>query len=90
MDRTLSLVTRAMEASGAKSRRALSQRLGYSPTAITNALQRGSISPTMAGEMAELSGEDIPRWMAIAWLESQPKSPITERLKRAVDKVRNS
>ena len=84
MKTTLDLLDRATKAIGPISERALSQRLGHSPTAITTAKQRGNLSPVLAGQLAEAIGEDIPQWMAIAALEAAPRSRVSEHLRRAI------
>ena len=88
MKTTLDLLAAAKTTLGV-SERALSERLGHSPTTLTTGKRTGSLSPIVAGQLAELVGQPVAHWMAIAALESAPKSRITDHLRRAVSTVRN-
>jgi len=90
MKTTLELLGKATDKLGPISERALSQRLGHSATAITTAKQRGNLSPILAGQLAEIVGENVEHWMAVAVIEGTPKSRITDSLKRAITATRNS
>lgn len=89
MKNTLDLLNHAKK-SLSLSERALSMRLGRSPTNLTTSKQKGSLSPILAGKLAELVGEDVKFWMAAAAIESEPKSPETDHLRRLIQSARNS
>ena len=87
MKSTLELLERAKVRFAPISERALSQRLGHSPTALTTARQRGTVSPIIAGQLAELVGEDVEHWMAVAVVESAPRSHVTDHLRRVLHAI---
>jgi hypothetical protein len=62
-------------------------KLGMSPTALNNAVMRGTISPVAAGQLAELIGEDIEHWMAVAAIEGVPRSRVTDHLRRVLHTI---
>lgn len=88
METTLQLLEKAL-ATG-KSQRALSRDLGLADTALGAAKHRGSLSPVAAGQLAAMLGEPVDHWIAIAVIESEPKSRVTEQLRKALRSVRNS
>lgn len=90
MKTTLDLLSKATDKLGAISERALSQQLGHSPTAITTAKQRGNLSPILAGQLADIVGENVEHWIAVAVIEGAPRSRVTDQLKRAIAGARNS
>lgn len=90
MKSTLDLLAKAAAKAAPMSERQLSMKLGHSPTALSMARRRGSLSPIVAGQLAELAGEDIEHWMAIAAIEAVPKTRATEHLRRIVTMARNS
>ena len=69
------------------SERALSIKLGHSPTNITSGKQSGSLSPVLAGQLAELVGQSVQHWMSVAYLESQPKTRVTDHLRRVLHAI---
>lgn len=83
MKNTMELLDRAIEQTGL-SERALSERIGLSTSNLSVARNRGSLSPVAAGQLAELMGLDVEHWMATAVLETQPRSRITDQLRRAI------
>ena len=54
------------------------------PSAITNARRNGRLSPALAGNFAIELGEEPGEWIAIAVLEGERKSPLTERLRASM------
>lgn len=67
---TLDLLAAVKRANPELSERQLSIRLGYSDMAIQMGKKRGSLSPVMAGQLAEMIGENASEWIALAALES--------------------
>jgi hypothetical protein len=59
------------------------------PSTITNAKVRGRLGAALAGNFAMELGEPPERWIAIAALEAETKSPLTERLRALGDVWRN-
>lgn len=55
--------------------------LNITPSAITNARARGRLSPTLAGNLAIVLGEDPAHWSLVAALEAEPESPLLQGLK---------
>ena len=58
------------------------------PSTITNARARGRLGAALAGNFAIELGEPPEKWMAIAALEAETKSPLTERLRALGEKWR--
>jgi hypothetical protein len=87
---TLDLLTQAKAQFAPISERALSQQLGHSPTALTTARQRGSLSPIIAGQLAERLGFDPVPWMALAVTETEKKSRTVDALRRRAMLALNS
>jgi hypothetical protein len=90
MRSTLDLLERAKAKLHPMSERALSIHLGHSPTALTTARQRGSLSPEIAGQLAdllELPPAEIAQCMALAYIESKPKSSTTARLRQVLHTI---
>lgn len=48
------------------------KQLGVNRTALHVAKARGRLSPTIAGNLARLMGEDETTWIAIAAMEAEP------------------
>lgn len=88
MQRTLELLERAL--SKGQSARELSKTMGLTATTLAVAKHRGSLSPVVAGQLAEFVGEDIEHWMALAAIEAAPRSRVTDHLKRAITTARSS
>lgn len=61
---------------------AWAQKLGLTKRALYTAKYRGSLSPAVAGALAEELGEDAQRWMVIAALESERDSACKSRMLR--------
>lgn len=89
MKNTLQLLEKAQQKTAPLSERQLSIQLGHSPYAIRACRTRGNLSPVIAGQLAELVGEDVREWIALAALESEPRSRVTDHLRRALTSVRN-
>lgn len=89
MKSTIELLTAATDRTNL-SERALSTKLGHSPWTLSRGKLRGSLSPIVAGQLAEIVGESIERWMAIAAIESEPRSRVTDHLRKAITQARNS
>ena len=83
MNTTIELLNEAIRKTE-MSARALSMKLGHSPWTINRARERGTLSPVLAGQLAELLELDIGRWMALAAIESEPRSRVTDHLRRAI------
>ena len=49
---------------------------------ITNARNRGRLSPTLAGNLAMKLGESPVHWIAIAAIEAEPDSDLLQALKK--------
>ena len=58
------------------------------PSTLTNARRKGQLSPALAGNLAIELGEPTERWIAIAALEAEKESPLTERLRAFGEKWR--
>lgn len=56
------------------------RRLGLSEQALYVAKNRGHLSPSIAGAIAELLGDDVDRWMIVAALESERDSACKDRM----------
>ena len=83
MHTTLELADAALAKTGL-SERALCRELGVASTNIAVARQRGNASPLLAGQLAATLNLNVEHWMAVAVLESMPKSRSRERLARAI------
>lgn len=89
METTMDLLSAAL-AETEMNIRALSLHLGHSPWTLYRARERESLSPLLAGQLAQLLDMDIEHWMAIAALESEPSSVLAGKLRHAIEMVRNS
>lgn len=87
MQTTLDLLDRALAVTKLSERK-LAEQLGYSPNACASSRNHGSLSPVMAGQLAELVGEPVQKWIALAALEasSPARTPagVRQRLLRAI------
>jgi plasmid maintenance system antidote protein VapI len=84
MDSTMDLLNRAL------TERELSQtewcrELQVNRTALAVAKMRGRLSPTLAGNVARLMGEDVEHWITIAALEAEPDSKGKQTLVRKLN-----
>jgi DNA-binding Xre family transcriptional regulator len=86
MRTTMELLDKALKKTGV-SERALSQQLGLSASNLAVARVRGNVSPIVAGQLAELVGEDLEHWMAVAVVESQPRSRVTDHFRKVLHAI---
>ena len=84
MKTTLELLDKAKDKAAPLSERQLSMQLGHSPTALKQARTRGNVSPILAGQLAEMLGENVEHWIAVAAIEAQPRSRVTDHLRRTI------
>lgn len=54
--------------------------LELSSGTLTNARQRGRLSPTLAGNLAMKLGENPVQWIAVAAMEAEPESSYKKQL----------
>ena len=73
MRTTMELLERALKTEG-MSAAEWCRQLGINRTGLAVARARGRLSPTVAGNLARLLGEDEERWIAIAAIEGEPES----------------
>lgn len=79
MQTTMELLERALEKDSAGG---WAKRLNLSRNALNSAKQRGNLSPSIAGALAEELGEDAQKWMVIAALEGERESACKSRMVR--------
>lgn len=65
-------------------------QLGISRNALATAKLRGRLSPTVAGNLARLLGEDIDEWIVIAALEAEPATYARNKLMTIVKAFHNA
>ena len=75
--RSIELLDKALETASAAE---WQRRLGLSDATLYVARSRGSLSPSVAGALAEELGEDVDRWIVIAALEGERNSNCKERM----------
>lgn len=88
MKTTLDLLDMAMRT--ARSSNALATELKLSRNALTNARNRGRLSPILAGTLADRIGQPVAEWMALAAIEAEPEIAAGPEVRRLADKVRKS
>lgn len=79
MQTTLQLLAKAEEV---KDLSAWAETLGLTKRALYTAKYRGSLSPAVAGALAEELGEEAGPWMVIAALEGERDSACKSRMVR--------
>ncbi len=79
MQTTLQLLAKAEEV---KDLSAWAETLGLTKRALYTAKYRGSLSPAVAGALAEELGEEPGPWMVIAALEGERESACKSRMVR--------
>ncbi|HWH83872.1 MAG TPA: hypothetical protein VNU71_16700 [Burkholderiaceae bacterium] len=84
MKTTLELLQAARNKTSPKSERQLAIDLGHAPTTLAMARTRGTLSPVIAGQLAELIGADVEHWIAVAAIEAAPRSRVTDHLRRTL------
>ena len=66
----------------------LCRKIKTASSAIRVARSKGRLTPVIAGNLADFVGEDVTQWIAIAAIESAPKTPSKSRLEKALDNWR--
>jgi hypothetical protein len=66
---------------------AWAESLGLTKRALYTAKYRGSLSPAIAGALAEELGKDPKDWIVVAALESERDSACKERMLKRVRKM---
>ena len=56
------------------------KRLGIHEQTLYGAKKRGSLSPAIAGAIAEQIGEDVGQWIIVAAIETERDSACRERM----------
>lgn len=75
--RTIELLDKALQTASAAE---WQRRLGLSDATLYVARNRGSLSPAVAGALAEALGENVDHWIVIAALEGERDSACKERM----------
>lgn len=63
----------------------LADAIGVHHTAIANSKKVGHLSALLAGQIAVFLNEDVPKWMAIAAVESAREGKAKRQLMRALE-----
>lgn len=87
MKNTLELLAKASAKAAPLSERQLAMRLGHAPTKLAMARRRGNVSPVLAGQLAEMLGENVEHWIAVAAIEAQPRCRVTDHLRRVLHAI---
>jgi plasmid maintenance system antidote protein VapI len=74
MQSTMELLDKALSNRYEMSATDWCKQLQINRTALSVSRARGRLSPTVAGNLARLLGEDEERWIAIAAIEAEPES----------------
>lgn len=82
MQGTIRLLERALEGRRYVD---LAAEIGVQHSAIANSKKVGHLSPLLAGQIAVLLNEDVPKWMAIAGVESARDGKAKRELMRALE-----
>lgn len=61
-----------------------SKRLKLARTTLHSSIQRGNLSPSIAGALAEELGEPVEHWMLVAALEGDRDSACRDRMLRRI------
>lgn len=85
MENTMELLAKALEIKRAAR---WCEEFNLDISTIAAAKKRGRLSPALAGNFAMDLGEPPERWIAIAAMEAERKSPLTERLRAFQEKWR--
>ena len=87
METTMDLLEKLKEPSNAKLKpRDICAALGVNRTALSVARLRGRLTPILAGGIADMIGEDVKHWVAIAAIEAEPKTKQRDYLLSMVAK----
>lgn len=65
------------------------RRYNITQATFNNARARGSLSPTLAGNLAIDLGEDAGEWIAVAALEAERESPLRDRLRASLVRIKS-
>lgn len=88
MKTTLNLLTEALEAEPEISKAEWCRRLDTDRTAINLALNRGHLSPTLAGQLAAYLNKPVDAWVALAALETaKPAAQAQKLIRKIVQKL---
>lgn len=87
MKTTLDLLAWALEE---QTNRSLAGKLHVYGSAFSKARERGRLSPMLTGQVAELMGEDVAYWTALAALEAERPSRARDKLRRTIERSRKS
>lgn len=63
----------------------LAARIGVGAAALSNSKRVGHLSPLIAGQIAVLLNEDVPKWMAIAAVECAKPGKAKRDLLKALE-----
>jgi plasmid maintenance system antidote protein VapI len=88
MNASLDLLDRALKQNGTQAD--WCRELHVNRNALGIARARGRLSPTIAGNLARLLGEDPTYWTALAALEAEPDSYGRRKLLNELDNGRKS
>ncbi len=84
MENTMELLAKALEVKRAAR---WCEELNLDMSTISTAKKRNRLSPALAGNFAIELGESPEKWIAIAAMEAERKSPLTERLRASLHDV---
>lgn len=87
MERTLDLLTRAVNATA--SERQLALDLGLESSALRKARERGNLSPEIAALIAAKLGEDVAFWTLRAVDEGSRHSTASRVIRKAAEALRH-
>ena len=63
--------------------------LNISTAAFAQAKKRGRLSPLLAGNIAIDLGENPDHWMAVAAMEAERESPLRDRLRDTLKRIKS-
>ncbi len=86
MTSTIELLQRALEKKSASD---WSRDYNITPGTFTNAKKIGRLSPMLAGNLAIDLGENAGEWMAIAAIEAERESPLRDRLRASLLRLKS-
>jgi hypothetical protein len=84
MNQTMKLLEKALEK---QSIPAWTKELKLSRDVLAQSKNKGHLSPTLAGAIAESIGLDAITWIAVAAIESARDSACTARMKRKYSRI---
>lgn len=86
MTSTIELLQRALEKKSASD---WSRDYNITPGTFTNAKKIGRLSPMLAGNIAIDLGESPDHWMAVAAMEAERESPLRDRLRDTLKRIKS-